>query len=68
MISRNDDFMRQRHLHIQQGGGPNAMFALMLHGEPPKLRLVPTKDPESFVNLSYLMLALQVTPQGRPVM
>jgi len=61
MISRNIEVARRRRIPHPQGAKQDTMFCLMLEGnDPPKLRLMPTTDPEAFVNLSYLLTSLQV--------
>lgn len=61
MIPRNLETMRKRRIPHPRGVKPDTMFCLALEGDdPPKLRVIPTTDPEAFVNLSYLLTALQV--------
>jgi len=61
MIPRNDDFLRRAKVKRPPGAKVDSMYGLVLEsGSPAKVRLVPTTDPEAFINLNYLMLALQV--------
>merc|ERR1719163_1229600 len=61
MLPRNEEFLREHNITIPSRASSDSMYCLMLEaGDPPKVRVVPTKDPEAAVVLEYLLIALQV--------
>merc|ERR1719282_2138769 len=61
MIPRSRDFLQEHRIPFKKGPTNGVMCCLQLEGgTPPEVRFVETNDPEGFVNLAYLFVALQV--------